>query len=297
MKKTILINPGQSLSILLLLVFVYACNPTPNEESSNPTEEVTEIPKKVLITNTLGNTIQTRFAPPPGFERIPVENNSFGAYLRTLPLKEPNAPVYLYNGSLKGNQNVHAAVVDIDVGSKDLQQCADAIMRLRAEYLLASNKIDDIHFNLTNGFRMDYSRWRKGDRLKVSGNKTWWERKASPNDSYQTFRSYMDVIFMYAGTLSLSKELQKVPVEEMRIGDVFIQGGSPGHAVIVADMAVNPESGEKCFLLLQSYMPAQEIHVLKNPTEEQLSPWYRSGNRNSLSTPEWRFEWEDLKRW
>ena len=60
----------------------------------------------------------------------------------------------------------------------------------------------------------------------------------------------------------------------MRIGDVFIIGGSPGHAVIVVDMAVNPETHEKVFLLAQSYMPAQQIQLLKNNNDPDLSPWY-----------------------
>ena len=49
------------------------------------------------------------------------------------------------------------------------------------------------------------------------------------------------------------------PVTSMQIGDVLIQGGSPGHAVIVVDMAENPATGEKLYLLAQSYMPAQDI--------------------------------------
>jgi hypothetical protein len=40
--------------------------------------------------------------------------------------------VLLYNGAPKFRQDVHAAVIDIDVGTRDLQQCADATMRLRA---------------------------------------------------------------------------------------------------------------------------------------------------------------------
>jgi len=42
--------------------------------------------------------------------------------------------------------------------------------------------------------------------------------------------------------------LESVSIKNMNIGDVFIVGGSPGHAVIVVDMAVNSD-GEKIFLL------------------------------------------------
>lgn len=57
----------------------------------------------------------------------------------------------------------------------------------------------------------------------------------------------MDIIFAYAGTLSLENELIPVDLSDMEIGDVFIQGGSPGHAVVVVDIAVN-ESTAKPYL-------------------------------------------------
>ena len=43
--------------------------------------------------------------------------------------------IFLYNGDLKNRQDVHQAVINIDAGGKeDLQQCADAVMRMKAEY-------------------------------------------------------------------------------------------------------------------------------------------------------------------
>ena len=55
------------------------------------------------------------------------------------------------------------------------------------------------------------------------------------------------MVFAYAGTASLAKELNPTAVQEMKIGDVFIVGGSPGHCVIVVDMAENRSTGEKSF--------------------------------------------------
>ena len=104
------------------------------------------------------------------------------------------------------------------------------------------------------------------------------------------------MVFAYAGTLSLAKELNTVSVGEMKIGDVFIQGGSPGHAVIVVDMAENITTGKKVFMLAQSYMPAQDIHVLKNPDNRKISPWYGVDFGEELNTPEWKFFKKDLKR-
>src|SRR6476659_4017926 len=85
-----------------------------------------------------GETIEARFAPPPGATRVAVAAGSFGAWLRGLPLLAPGAPVHLFDGSIKPRQDVHAAVVDLDVGARDLQQCADAVMRLRAEFAYAN---------------------------------------------------------------------------------------------------------------------------------------------------------------
>jgi hypothetical protein len=104
------------------------------------------------------------------------------------------------------------------------------------------------------------------------------------------------MVFAYAGTLSLEKELKPIPLEELSIGDVFIRAGSPGHAVIVVDVAADAQ-GEKLFLLAQSFMPAQDIHVLTNLNNSSLSPWYRLDEiGDHLDTPEWRFGRDELKR-
>ncbi len=255
------------------------------------------------ITNTSPNALKSaadsllhqRFPPPPGFQRIPADPASFASYLRHLPLKPPNTPVLLYDGREKRNQNAHVAVVDLPIGKKDLHQCADAIMRLRAEYLWQNKQYKKIHFNLTNGFRVDYERWRKGGRVKVTGNRTEWVQSAAISESYATFWKYLEFVFSYAGTLSLSRELQSVPMSDMQIGDVFIQGGSPGHAVLVVDMAADV-SGKKIYLLAQSYMPAQEIQILKNPEQPDGQPWYTAGTETEVITPEWDFSAGDLKR-
>ena len=249
---------------------------------------------EVLI-NPEGASVIERIQAPEGFERIETTAGSFGYYLQHLTLKPHLSPVMHYNGSTKHNK-VHAAVIDIPVGNKDLQQCADAIMRLRSEYLYSIKTYDKIHFNFTNGFRADYSKWRSGMRIKVAGNTCSWYNTTNESKSYAAFEKYLEAVFMYAGTLSLSKELVAKPLKDMQIGDVFIQGGSPGHAIIILDMAINQHSGEKLFLLAQSYMPAQDIHILINPEDKQLSPWYSLRFGSNLLTPEWQFNHNNLKQ-
>jgi hypothetical protein len=236
-----------------------------------------------------------RFAPPLGYERVAADSGSFAFYLRHLPLKPPGSKVLLHDGREKPNPDIYEAVVDLPIGKKDLHQCADAVIRLRAEYLWQQGQYDKIRFNLTNGFRVDYERWRKGGRVKVVGNQTSWEQKAAASNTYETFWQYLELVFTYAGTLSLSKELQPIAVSEIQIGDVFIQGGSPGHAVIVVDLATD-SMGKKVFLLAQSYMPAQEIQILKSPKNGNLGAWYSADFGEILETPEWTFKKEDLRR-
>lgn len=275
------------LQCLMMIILFSGCSGSPEPL---PQEEA----RRVTV-NAEGVTLEERFAPPPGYERVPAGEGSFGEFLRALPLKPHGAKVKYYNGQTKG-RDVYEAVVDLDIGNRDLQQCADAVIRLRAEYLFKEKKYEEICFNFTSGFPAEYSKWREGYRIALRGNSASWVKTADYSAEYQVFREYLDMVFAYAGTLSLAKELEPVEIEDMQIGDVFIQGGSPGHCVIVVDLAENPQTGEKVFMMAQSYMPAQDIQVLKNPDDPSLSPWYPLDFGDVLETPEWTFRKGDLKR-
>lgn len=222
-------------------------------------------------------TLTGTIPPPSGFTRREMPAGSWATWLRGLPMKPQDSPVLLYTGARKWRQDAHARVVEIDVGKRDLQQCADAIMRLRAEWLYSQKTRKRIAFNNTKGRPMVFRR-----------------SKAS---SYKSFRKYMTRVFAYAGTYSLERELKPKPVADVAIGDVFIKGGFPGHAVLVVDVAQNPTTGEKKFLLLQSYMPAQDMHILKNPNDPAGGPWYDVVPGARLVTPEWEFAEDALRTW
>jgi hypothetical protein len=280
------------VAIMVLLSFAgSACTPGKTEMADNGIQ-----PNAIL--NKQGKTLVQRFSPPDGYRREPFADNSFAAYLRGLELKPDGAPVLYYNGAEKPNDHIYAAVVNMDIGNKDLQQCADAVIRLRAEYLYEAKQYDKIHFNFTSGFRADYSRWAAGNRIVFNAGKAAWRGSVAEraNYDYAVFRSYLETVFSYAGTLSLSRELRPVPYSDLQPGDVLIQGGSPGHAVIVADVAVN-RMGQKVYLLAQSYMPAQETQILHNPANAAISPWYElDKNATQVVTPQWLFTVKDLKR-
>lgn len=270
---------GMGFFCALFSVFLWSCN------GGLP---ATEIPE--------GNYTTIKEIPAPtGFIRNTYANDSFALYLRNLPLKK-DKQVHLHNGKLKDNQNAQYAVVNIDVGKRDLQQCADAVMRLRAEYLYQQKQYDKIHFNFTSGARANYIDYAEGSRAVVLNNQVRWAKTAPKNYDYKTFRKYLDLVFTYAGTQSLNKEMDKINLDEIRPGDVFIQTGFPyGHAVTVVDVATDTASGIKAFMLAQSFMPAQEIHILKNP-EKDNDPWFYTNFKKELETPEWTFTALHLKR-
>jgi hypothetical protein len=231
------------------------------------------------------DTIASRLAPPSGYKRVAVSPGSFAEWLRYLPLKPDGAPVLHFDGRKKPNQTLHAAVIDIDVGKRDLQQCADAVIRLRAEYLYAGGERAKIAFDFTSGDRVSFARWAEGWRPAVAGNRVSWVRNGARGSDRAQFAAYLEKIFTYAGSKSLEKELVPVGARPVHGGDVFVQGGFPGHAVIVVDAAEDP-NGRRVMLLAQSFMPAQSIHVLKNP---RGGVWYDAA-AGDPETPEWKFQ-------
>lgn len=250
----------------------------------------------IKLIDSAGRTVSERFVVPSGYERKACEDKSFASYLRQLPLKEINEEVTYFDGGKKSNYNVYASVIDLPIGKKDLHQCADAVIRLRADYFRSRNQYDSIQFHFTNGFLADYKNWMFGKNIIVNINNVNWSQADNPRaDSDENYWRFLEKVFTYAGTLSLSKEMKPKKIETMSIGDVFIKGGSPGHAVIIVDMAQNVETGERIFLLAQSYMPAQELQILWNPNNDPLNPWYSIPTDGILHTPEWTFTTDQLK--
>ena len=279
--------------VMLFALCLMDCN-NPTASKSLPAADSSNI--MADTSHYAERTLAKRILTPAGFEQQVAPEGSFQEYLRNIPLRKKGSKVRYYDGREKLVSNVYCEVVDLPIGNNDLHQCAVAVMRLRAEYLWRTQQYDQIHFNFTNGFRVDYSEWMKGRRMIVNGNTTNWNNRHQPSNTYEDFWKYMELIFTYAGTASLEKELMPVPFAEMRAGDVLIQGGHPGHAVIVMDMAVNKQTGVQKYLLAQSYMPAQELQVLVNPKNKNMSPWYELDSQDMISTPEWTFSRSNLRR-
>ncbi len=265
----------------LLLFIIIACNSTdPGKIELNLHQKYSRVNEIPL---------------PAEFNRIDVPVNSFGEWLRNVQLKSDKT-VYLYNGEKKENQLAQYAVLDVPVGRYDLQQCADAVMRLRAEFLRDAGRESEIAFHAGDGTLMDYSSWKKGYRFMLVNGRISKILKVKADSSYASFEKYLEIVFTYCSSRSLEKELKPVDVNEILPGDVFIRGGSPGHAVIVMDVAIDKNMRRK-YLLAQSYMPAQDIHLLRNQSVMGgVVPWYSVTASQKIFTPEWIFLRGELRR-
>ena len=245
-----------TLLILCAITALTACNAQTN---SKPERAKTEQEKRPMA-----NNLAARIPAPQGYKRVDVAEGSFAHFLRNLKERK-------YAG----------AVVDMDFGKNSNEQCADAIIFLRASYLWKTRQYAKISFCFTNGFKAEYAKWAQGYRIR---NNNAWVKTQKADYSYQSFRKYLHLVFQYAGTASLSQELKPIGrcwATDIQAGDVIIKGGFPGHAEMVVDVAEN-DKGERIVLLAQSFMPAQEIEVFP----QWFSP---SSNGTRLVTPAWTF--------
>ena len=246
-------------------------------------------------------TIETKFNPPEGYERV--YNDDYSKFLRNFPLKKDNI-VKLYDGTNKDNYSfeynteIWAAVLDYDIGTADLHQCADAVLYMRANYLYKQGLTKNLHFNFVSGFTANYLDYLT-HYYKVEGNKvSLVSRNNILEDNSETLRKWLRQIWMFANTWSIDEyDSFQVNILDMKPGDFFITSNPPpgiGHAINVVDVVVNSITKKKKFMLSQSYMPAQETQILINP--ENGGVWYTLDEFKDIETPEWTFTVNQLKR-
>ncbi|WP_179336903.1 DUF4846 domain-containing protein [Winogradskyella ludwigii] len=243
-----------------------------------PVEKAVGIVSAVIDTPGLVNkdslTIVSRVNIPNGYKRVDYAKGSFETYLRHYKLKAFGSKIINYDDTNYFWQGGHIGILEISVPKNGLQQCADALIRIRSEYLWDSNRKDEIGFNFTSGHYCSWTKYADGYRPKVNGNKVSFHKTASANSSKDNFYKYLNLIYMYSGTLSLYNELESVSAKDLKIGDMLIKGGSPGHIVMIGDEVVN-KNNEKLFVLFQGNTPAQSVHLVKNLEYSAISPWYQ----------------------
>jgi hypothetical protein len=251
--------------------------------------------------------LDQRVPVPPRFTRVSLAEGSFGAWLRGLPLEPVGTAVLSHRGQIilpPDHPNL-TAVVAIDVGAQDLQQCADSVIRLRAEWDWSRGRRDQ-SYRAASGAAMPFARWALGERITVSGpagSKLTWAPATRADSSHRAFRSYLDSVFAWANTGSLARDTTPIALADLQPGDFVVQPGGPGHAVLVLDLATDPQ-GHRVVLLGQGFMPAQSFQVLHpgRPDPDRTATgvgdgaWFRI-DEDGLSTPFWpRFPWTALHR-
>jgi len=144
---------------------------------------------------------------------------------------------------------------------------------------------------------MPFARWLAGERpVAVAGGASLvWKPQAPPSAAtYATFRAYLAALFTYANTGSLASESERIAPGALQAGDFFVTPGSPGHAVLVLDVARSPD-GRVAVLVGQGFMPAQSFHLLR--AARDTSPWYVLDANIPVATPFWKpFPWSSLRR-
>lgn len=224
--------------------------------------------------------------PPTGFERIAVKPGSMGAWLRGLPVRTDRKTVRAYDGAVLRRPAV--AIIAMDVGRRDLQQCADSVIRLHAEFLWHRGRAAKAAYHFTSGDRVSFRAWRRGERLKVRGSAVERLPGRARSGSHRSYRRWLDQVFMYAGTRSLARDSRPVPVGQIRPGDFYVEPGGPGHAVLILDVA-EAADGRRVALIGQGFMPAEDFHVV-GATNALDGVWFplpqTVGER--LDTPSWR---------
>jgi len=227
-----------------------------------------------------------------------VKAGSYADWLRHLPMLSKGTAVRSYAGQiLTGATAAARAVIDLDVGNRDLQQCMDTIMRIRGEYLWWQKKAGHTKFRYAGGRYFGWSQYARGIRPKRKGRRIVYKPGYRAGYGRKHFRRYLTFMFMMTGTMHNTRE-PNVKFADLAAGHFFIQPppspGDLGHAVVVLDVAKNA-AGEVRALIGEGYTPAQDFHVTKAPGG---SAWYRLSASTPVQTPQWStpFKWTQFRR-
>ncbi len=252
-----------ALLLALLLLAGCAASPSPSPIPSPSVESPSPTPTPEPILDPAGQTVGTRFRPPPGFLRSNQAVGSFGAFLRELPLKPDGDAPLLFDGTKA--EGASSAVVSLPV--TELMQNTDALLKLRAEYLFQQGRQAEIQFHFLSGFAFSFDKWAEGYQVAVDGKNVRWVKVGEPDASAARLNKYLNTLYAYSNATAALADVESAQTPE--IGCVFLEDGG----AIIVDMATNAESGERAVILAKGGNPAQEITLLTNAKEPSLSPW------------------------
>lgn len=239
--------------------------------------------------------IEQAFLPPQGFDRINVPENSFAAYLRTLPIVKDSINVLDFQNRIrvKSSDSTLAGVVPVDISGKRLWQCMDIIIRLHVDYLMQAED-PNIIYPLPDGTMLSLKDWQRGIRPVFHGLKFEKILKARADSSANNFERYLNTIFEYSGTQTFWHFYKDIALADISPGDFIVKKGKKSHAVLIVDMAEN-NLHEKIVLIGQGDTPACQFYLLK---QKNGNPWFKINSDSSF--PELpikkRMNWVGLRR-
>ena len=236
---------------------------------------------------------------PTGYQRIELNqdivNLEFAKWLRTVPVLSRNE-VYSYKGKILHRRA--DGIIPLSVGNRDVQQCADSILRIYSEFLWYTEQSSKWGIHFTSGDLSTWKNWSEGERFRI-GKKVERYMTDTKDDSYEQYQKWLKHSFLYAGTLSLHKDAIKVPLEDnIQPGDFFLTGGSPGHVVMILDIAQR-EGSPPIGIVAQGFMPAQEFHIIRGSGKHVVDNWFAlpTTEKQALTIPNWKpFRRKDLYR-
>jgi hypothetical protein len=278
------------LSAILVSLSVVSCARAQTTQPE-PAVEIADYPwlaewaGKLPPLTPLDSYLQT----PVGLTRVEVVAGSFADWLRSLPVRMDRKDVHSYRG--RQMSSPAAAVVAVDLGRGDLQQCADSLIRLHAEYLWSTGRASLAAYHFTSGHLSSWTGWVEGERVRVSGSRVQIFNGSRRSPEHESFRAWLQHVFTYAGTMSLALDSYPVAGDAgIAAGDFFVLPGSPGHTVMVLDVAVD-EDGKRFGLVGQGYTPAQDFHIIASTYPEVIeNVWFPlpEGEGETLHVPTWR---------
>lgn len=213
---------------------------------------------------------------PFGYTRVEASPGSYAEYLRSLPLRKRGTKVNLYTGGEANFQFLSTGVIDQDLLSNS-EQCADATMRLRAEYLWQKGRYSEIRFRNVNGNFMTYT----------------------GGSSRKAFETYMRNVYGWCSTYSVYHETTPRPILDVQPGDVLVyparSGHQYGHALIVVDVA--RKRSKVAIMCAEGNTPARDKHIVRNlnPLE---TPWFFfDGTESTLWVSVFHFDRNELRHY
>jgi len=238
--------------------------------------------------------LRQRFGDPPGFQRIAVNPETIGEWLRFLPLGPASTPVTDESGktTLATIAGFAAAVVAIDMHAED---SADALLRLHAEWRYWRGDRKAISYVSNTGKLMPFARWLAGERI-VTKKQSWdWAYRTTPvdNPTYADLRNFLDTAYKWTDPRALAIQGKQLDAKDVAPGDYFVHAGKDPTLVVVLDVAKNA-AGEPAMLFAHVAAPHQNLYVMQ---ATKGSPWFVATPNGQIAVPGLKpFVWKEHRR-